>query len=549
MDVLRRYRQAFRNLVAWHRAASLKKRLLVSAAIIVCALAITVAVGLQKPVWRARIVQQLKAAGIDISPVAKVTEARVSKPVVRDPSIARSIAAGVSNRLVYFDSYHGSAPASLLALKEIGVNSFVFNGTLVAERDELFRAGVMVMIYAQHKPEMTEEECDIVRTYIANGGRVMLQCPAWVWVAYEKKSLDRLPYNRIAAEFGVFMSQDCVPGPLRVVHSYFGAGIFGADSTTAFSTLRYSKGYPILAGINRGVAALAATNGSSRAIVWGANNLLGGNILTAPEGRRIAEQAFNWLLDDTVNLKVEQALSLASDGKSKKDGDSVLGAPIPLDDVVVARSIASGISARDVYIDGYHAVAPSNLSPFQQAELHPAVYPDGGFIKNRDQLFKSGLLVMMYGMNKPEPTSAEYGVIAQYVRNGGRLLLMCPAWVWDAYEHKPLSELPYDKIARQFGLAMETTYAKLPLKGAHPAWTFGGCFEKTNDVFSTIACSPGTAVPILAGADGRPVAVAATQGKGRIILWGHDNLLAEKTVTNPMVRDDVARMLRWLLEK
>lgn len=543
MDVLRRYRDVFLMLpraVKWYWAARGKTKVVVSVALLLCALAIAAGIVLrQKAPWREaltrRVIEPLRGA----HRAGNVSHA-LTGPAAKDPLLERSIAAGVSNRIVYVDSHHGASPASLLALMDIGVKAFVFTGDLVSERAELFRAGAMVMVYEQHKPELTDEEYAVVRSYIANGGRVMLLCPAWVWVAYEKKPLDRLPYNQIAAEYGVALGQECVPGPLTVAHDYFGTGRFGADPRTAFSVVRGSSGLPILTGSNGQAAAWAATRGTSRMVVWGANNLLGGKVVDTPEGRKIAEQAFNWLLDDRVILKARP--SSAAESTPEGAGAS------RLDAAAVARLIASGVGARSVYIDGYHAVAPSNLEPFQRAELHPSVHSDAGFIKNRDQLFNSGLLVMMYGRNRPDLTSAEYGILKQYVENGGRLLLMCPAWVWDAYEHRPLSELPYDWVARQFGLGLEVTYAKPPLKASHSVWTFGGLFGKTSDVFSTITYTPGAATPILTGADGKPTAVAVTKGNGRLILWGHDNLLAAKTVADPMARDDVVRMLRWLME-
>ena len=52
--------------------------------------------------------------------------------------------------------------------------------------------------------------------------------------------------------------------------------------------------------------------------------------------------------------------------------------------------------------------------------------------------------------------------------NGGRLFLPCPAWVWKHYDKKPIDDLPYARIAKHFGLIMDTQYVKPPLKFVHP---------------------------------------------------------------------------------
>lgn len=551
MDVLRRYRDVFLMLpraVKWYWAARLKTQVIVSVAVLLCAAAVVVTIGFQrKPAWRdalARHVTQPLRARQAARQAARAP--MTGGPIVKDPAIARSIAAGVSNRLVYVDSYHGSSPASLLALKDVGVNAFVFTGNLVTGRNDLFRTGVMVMVYEQHKPEPTEEEYDIIRTYIANGGRLMLLCPAWVWVVYEKKPLDRLPYNRIAAEFGVTMENQQAAAPLKFVHSAFAVEGVEAQLGGTFASILYRRdAYPILVGGNGKVGALAAKKGDSRMILWAHDNLLHDQVMQTPGGKALIKRAFDALLNEGVNLadgkRPAPAAAVAAPGPVRAAGG-------PLVDPEIARSIAAGVSNRVVYVDGYHAVVPPDLAVFAEAGAKATPQGYQGFAYNRDELFKSGLLVMQYGMNQREPDAEEYAVVRQYIANGGRLLLMCPAWVWDTYEHKPLEELPYNIIAREFGLGMDTSCVKAPMRVVHPGFDFGGFQKEIEGSFSSISFNPANATPILAGSDGKVAAIAATSGNARLVLWAHDNLIAEKTVQNPKGRKVVVQMVNWLLE-
>lgn len=238
-----------------------------------------------------------------------------------------------------------------------------------------------------------------------------------------------------------------------------------------------------------------------------------------------------------------------------------------LADSEIARSIAGGVSNRVVYVDGYHAVVPADLaesrgssdgllgklglrhtSVFAAAGAKATAVANQGFVESRDELFRSGLLVMQYGMHQREPDAAEYAVVRRYIANGGRVLLLCPAWVWEAYDKKPLCDLPYDVIGREFGLSMDTAYVKRPLKAAHPKWGFGGFEGRIEGTFSAIICTSTNATPILVGSDGKAAAVAATKGNARIVLWAQDNLLGAKTTANPNARKGIVQMLNWLLE-
>jgi hypothetical protein len=547
-DVLRSYRDALRKLwrgIARFRAARPLTKILIVIAILLAGLAATAAVALRNPARRAALAQRWAQGR---PPAATSPQPAPALPVAFDPALARSIAAGVSNRIAYIDGYHATVPPSLLPLKDIGVAAFAFAEDFETSRRELFRSGVLIMSYDQKKPEPTEREYAIVRAYIAHGGRLMLLCPAWVWPLYEKKPLDRLPYNRIAREFNVVMRDRCADAPLKIVHRWF--NVPGAEKAFqgVFSDIAYRDAYPVLAGNNGTAAAVAAEKGSSRLFLWAQNSLLSSKVTDSPEGKALVKRAFDWLLDDTVKLAGGAIPPAAA---SPAAADPAPGPAVPaglLVDPAIARSIAEGIRNRVIYVDGYHAVSPPDLTVFAEAGGKPTVLGHQGFLYNRDQLFASGLLVMLYGMHQREPTAEEYAVLRQYIANGGRLLLACPAWVWEAYEHKPLASLPYDIIAREFGMVLDTSYAKPPLRAAHPAWKLDGLENELDGVFSSLGYDRQTATPILVSSDGKTTAAAATKGSARLVMWSQDNLLAAKTTANPKGRKLIAQMVNWLLE-
>ncbi|MDX2434010.1 MAG: DUF2079 domain-containing protein, partial [Desulfobacterales bacterium] len=133
----------------------------------------------------------------------------------------------------------------------------------------------------------------------------------------------------------------------------------------------------------------------------------------------------------------------------------------------ITRSIATGVSNRVIYVDTRIGVKPSGLELLRHSKNNVHTYTKG-FMDNRNLLFNSGLLVMQYAIGRPEPTETEYEVLRQFIANGGRILLLCPAWVWTSYDKKTIDQLPYARIAKNFGLQLEARYVKPPMKIVHP---------------------------------------------------------------------------------
>jgi hypothetical protein len=216
---------------------------------------------------------------------------------LEEAQIEKAIQAGIKNRLVYIDSFHGEDPADFSVFAEIGVKVHISYGDLVNNKDKLFQCGLLLMRYAMQKKEMSDAEYAIIRQYIANGGRVLLLCPAWVWVAYEKKGVEHLPYYRIAENFDLHMTAEYVNPPLRIVNPRFKVEGLGKEISGTFSNIIYKEADPILVGSDGKTAAVAAKKGNARIIVWAQNNLLSREFSLKPEGRQFIKRIFDWLLE------------------------------------------------------------------------------------------------------------------------------------------------------------------------------------------------------------------------------------------------------------
>jgi len=220
------------------------------------------------------------------------------------------------------------------------------------------------------------------------------------------------------------------------------------------------------------------------------------------------------------------------------------------DDVLseeLARSIATGVSNRVIYVDTRIGVKPSGLELLRHSKNNVHTYTKG-FMDNRNLLFNSGLLVMQYAIGRPEPTETEYEVLRQFIANGGRILLLCPAWVWTSYDKKTIDQLPYARIAKNFGLQLEARYVKPPMKIVHPDFKVSRPEEVLYGTFSPIDYQRnGFSFPIVEDKNGNASVVAATRGSARIIVWGQNNLLSKKNANKKGAQEFVAKALDWLL--
>lgn len=215
--------------------------------------------------------------------------------LLAESSLATAIQTGLRKRFIYFDAFHASEPSDLTLFNSLGLKTYIGYNDFVANKDKLFHCGLLLMNYEQGKRELTDEESLVIKQYIANGGRLLLFCPAWVWVAYEKKGLERLPFNRIAENYGILLTSDYVTAPFKIIGKDFSSPLPAMNAT--FSRLIYPKeAEPFLVGAGLKTGAVAAKKRNSRIIVWGQNNLLNSEFALKPQGRKFMKGLFDWLL-------------------------------------------------------------------------------------------------------------------------------------------------------------------------------------------------------------------------------------------------------------
>jgi hypothetical protein len=215
--------------------------------------------------------------------------------LLEDEAIASAIANGVRNRVVYVDAYHGAAPPDMATFRDAGTNPFTFQESFVTAQQKLFQSGVLVLQYANGRRQLGDDELAVVKRYVANGGRVALFCPAWVWISYERRPLEELSCFKIAGLFSLLMTGEYVAGPYRTVDPALQVPGLGHRLAGTFSAVLGVNGRPVLVGRDDRVAAAAAEIGGARLIAWGQNNLLGETALT-PEGKAFVQRLFDWLL-------------------------------------------------------------------------------------------------------------------------------------------------------------------------------------------------------------------------------------------------------------
>ncbi len=176
-----------------------------------------------------------------------------------------------------------------------------------------------------------------------------------------------------------------------------------------------------------------------------------------------------------------------------------------------SAGIARGIRERAVFVDACHGgelAAPAVLRKFG-CRLYTST---AGLLADRDRLFQSGLLLLNYRIGGRELAPGELALVRRFIAGGGRVFLLCPAWVWYSYDHKGIELSPYYQIAREFGLTL--TGEQIAVTGR-----FEGAFSRV--IF-------GRGQVLLRGPAREALAVYSRKGSSRIIVWGQNNLLTER---------------------
>ena len=212
---------------------------------------------------------------------------------------ARSVDAGVKARRAYMDGFHGTPPLELRAFMTNAGNVDVGNADLVANSELLMNSGLYVLRYGMGKPGLNQEELALMERFIDAGGRVLLLCPAWVPISYEKQELSRLSFNQIARAFGLLFSPEMAMAPLSVT------GVIGRDGRkrlpmegAAFSKIIGRRTALDIATDAAGSSvAIGQVRGKARAVLWGHDNLFEPAVSSTSEGRELQGQILNWLFE------------------------------------------------------------------------------------------------------------------------------------------------------------------------------------------------------------------------------------------------------------
>jgi hypothetical protein len=229
----------------------------------------------------ARMIESVEVVGEHLLLKLRLASVEAAAKAERTLPARASISAGIRDHAVFVDAYHGAELERPAVLRNFGARLFTSTSDLLTGRDRLFRSGVLLIDYKIGGRELAPGELELVRRYIAGGGRVLLLCPAWVWYSYDKKGIERSPYYQIAREFGLTLtgSQIAMTGRFE----------------GAFSSIIFDRGEVLLRGPEQEALAVFAGKGNSRIIVWGQNNILSGSFLAAPANRQFLGNLFGRL--------------------------------------------------------------------------------------------------------------------------------------------------------------------------------------------------------------------------------------------------------------
>ncbi|MDO8812771.1 MAG: hypothetical protein Q7J38_12195 [Gallionella sp.] len=208
-------------------------------------------------------------------------------------------------------------------------------------------------------------------------------------------------------------------------------------------------------------------------------------------------------------------------------------------------SVAAGVKTRQVYVDGFHGVPPSELKALL-AKTGNVEVGNVDLLTNRKLLMHSGLYVLRYGMGKPKPSEAELQIIEQFVAAGGRVLLLCAAWVPDSYEKQDLSELSFNRIARGFGLLFSPELAEEPLYVTDATSSAGKKKLSLQSMAFSKLIGRRTTLDFASDAAGSSIVIGQIRGKARVVLGGHDNLFESMVSSTDEGRELQGRILSWL---
>jgi hypothetical protein len=93
----------------------------------------------------------------------------------------------------------------------------------------------------------------------------------------------------------MILTADYVTEPFNIVYQPFKVSGIEKEMNGVFSSILYGKAEPVLVGSKGQAAAVAATKGRAKIIVWAQDNLLKKAFLEKPAGHEFAKRLLNWL--------------------------------------------------------------------------------------------------------------------------------------------------------------------------------------------------------------------------------------------------------------
>ena len=127
-------------------------------------------------------------------------------------------------------------------------------------------------------------------------------------------------------------------------------------------------------------------------------------------------------------------------------------------------------------------------------------------------------------------------------------MILCPGWVWTAYQQKNLGELPYNQILEYFNVAITANYVSPPYTIAD-SLLGPEAINSLSDITASELIYGRAAVPVILGANEKALAIRVTKGNGTCSgLWARLPAFASSLDT-AWGNDTVRQVLDWLLAK
>ncbi len=214
----------------------------------------------------------------------------------KDPEIRQAILDGRRRRALFVDARQGSDQVPVELLRDLGVDVSVHGEGVVDARRELYGSGGLLLKYRAGLGPLSAEELRVMETFVANGGAVFVLCPAWVWVSYERRPLEELPYHALLRPFDVVLSTDYEGAPFDLVHPFFGPEArLSVTDATASRIVYGANSEPIAVGNARRAIAVASRLDGARAVVWGHDFPLDARLAGDQRNEDLLRRTFDWL--------------------------------------------------------------------------------------------------------------------------------------------------------------------------------------------------------------------------------------------------------------